>query len=141
PADPANAIAADQQTLAQLNDVQTKTLDGGLVRYFRANSGQKLEQFVNTRPGDDWEKFNDRQIRIALAGANWPYALAWKPEGGNGTITRSELRKAKSSVRDRQSLLRPAARRMIGYAVSVAIKSGMLPEYPGQDLGGFLKWD
>lgn len=140
PNDPVNALSRTAGTVTDGSDLQVKTFEGGLYRYLKAGKGHKLEQFTNSRPGDDWEKFNDRQIRKGLAGANWPYSMAWKPEGGNGTITRSELNKAKTSVSDRQSLLRTPARRAVGYAVSVAIKSGWLPEYKGSDLGGFLKW-
>jgi uncharacterized Fe-S cluster-containing radical SAM superfamily enzyme len=30
---------------------------------------------------------------------------------------------------------------VVGYAISKAIKSGILPAYKGADEGGFLKWD
>lgn len=142
--DPLNAISTDEngnEVVATENGMTVKSMSGGLVRYFKANTGAKIEQFVNNRPGDDWEKFNDRQIRQALAGANWPYSMVWKPDGTNGTVQRSELNKAKMAVKDRQSLLFWHARRMVGYAISVAIKDGILDPYPGSDAGGFLKWN
>jgi hypothetical protein len=145
PLDPANALGADGEPVTE-NGLQVKTYADGRVVYMRANSGDKLEQFVNNRPGDDWEKFNDRQIRKAMAGANWPYSMVWKPDGTNGTVQRSDLNKAKMSVADRQSLLDGHAKRMLGYAVSVMMKPesegglGIIPPYPGRDIGGFLKW-
>jgi hypothetical protein len=48
--------------------------------------------------------------------------------------------KVNRTVQDRQDLLRPAARRRVGYAVSKAVKLGILPPYRGTDLGGSLKW-
>lgn len=116
-------------------------LEGGTISYFKAGSGSKLEQFVNMRPGADWDQFQDRLARKALLGIGWPYSLCWKPDGQNGTQERAEIEKARTTILDRQELLRPMAQRILGYAVSKAIKSGYLPEYPGADLGGQLKWD
>lgn len=116
-------------------------LEGGTVTYFKAGTGSKLEQFVNMRPGADWDQFQDRLARKALLGVGWPYSLCWKPDGQNGTQERAEIEKARTTILDRQELLRPVAQRVIGYAVSKAIKSGILPEYRGTDEGGFLKWD
>lgn len=102
------------------------TLEGGLIRYFKSNSGSGLEQFVNHKPGEEWDMFNDRLIRIAFVGFNWPVSVTWKPEGG-GPDVRLDIAEARTSVRDRQSLLTPPARRQIGYAISKAIKLGILP--------------
>lgn len=134
--DPLNADNA----INDAGEIQTKLLDGGIIRYFKAGSGNKLEQFTSNRPTAEWDAFQDRQVRKALAGANWPYSMVWKADGSNGTVQRSDLNKAKMSVTDRQSLIKPHARRMVGYAVSAAIKSGIIPAYPGKDKGGFLKW-
>jgi hypothetical protein len=116
-------------------------LEGGTITYFKAGTGSKLEQFVNLRPGADWDQFQDRLARKALLGIGWPYSLCWKPDGQNGTQERAEIEKARTTILDRQELLRPMAQRILGYAVSKAINSGYLPEYPGTDLGGQLKWD
>lgn len=118
----------------------TQTLEGGMIRAFRAGSGSKLEQFKNERPGEAWDSFNDRIIRIALNEMNWPYSLTWKPDGMNGTQERSAIEQARSSIADRQDLLRPLAEQEVGYAISKAINLGQLPPYKGRDIGGFLKW-
>jgi hypothetical protein len=93
------------------------------------------------RPGQDWDQFQDRLARKALLGVGWPYSLCWKPDGQNGTQERAEIEKARTTILDRQELLKPVAQRVVGYAISKAIKEGLLPEYRGQDAGGFLKWD
>lgn len=136
--EPSNALNG---ALPPGGDPAVKMLQGGMIRYIKAGSG-KLEQFLNAKPGDDWEKFQDRIVRRALAGANWPYSMAWKPEGGNGTVQRADLNKAKSAVTDRQMLIFPRAKRMLGYAISVAMGDELkaLPKYKGKDKGGFLKW-
>jgi hypothetical protein len=117
-----------------------KSMMGGMVRYFKANGGGKLEQLVNQRPGEDWETFNDRLIRVCCCAANWPYSLAWKKDGTNGTATRADQNMARKAISDRQDLLKYPAVRAIRYAVSVAINNKLIPPYKGSDLGGFLKW-
>lgn len=114
--------------------------DGGMIRYFKAGSGGKLEAFMSSRPGDAWDSFQDRIARKALLGIGWPYSLCWKPDGMNGTQERSEIEKARTAIKDRQDLLAPRAKRICGYAISKAIKLGILPPYTGADKGGFLKW-
>jgi len=121
------------------NDLQVKSLQGGLIRYMKAGSGSKLEAMKMDRPGEIWENFWDRGIRSALSGANWPYSLVWKPTG-QGTAERLELQKADRAVMDRQDLLEPLARRRVGWALSVAINLGELPPYPGDDIGGQFQW-
>jgi hypothetical protein len=122
-------------------DMSIQRLEGGTITYFKSGSGSKLEQFVNMRPGADWDSFQDRLARKALLGIGWPYSLCWKPDGQNGTQERAEIEKARTTILDRQELRRPMANRIVGYAVSKAIKEGILPEYRGSDPAGFLQWD
>lgn len=135
----------DPINLAQGAGIQSETgvhvenLVGGLIKYFRAKGGGKLEQFKNQRPGEDWERHQDRIVRSSLAGIGWPYSFVWKREG-SGTDNRGDQELARASVLDRQATLRYPATRMCGYAVSKAIKLKLLPPYPGKDAGGQLKW-
>lgn len=134
--DPANlgreSTAASAGTLEKL--------EGGTILKYKAGTGSKVEFTKNERPGDAWESFQDRTIRMALLGMNWPYSLCWKAEGLTGTQERSEIEKARTSIRDRQDLLEPVAKRLVGYAVSKAVKLGILPPYTGADIGGSLMW-
>ncbi len=138
PGDPKNLFGA-RDTAGNDSQLQVKTMEGGLIRYMKAGSGAKLEAMKMDRPGEVWESFWDRGIRSALAGANWPMSLVWKPTG-QGTAERVELQKADRSVMDRQDLLEPLAIRRIGWAISVAINLGELPPYPGNDIGGQFRW-
>jgi hypothetical protein len=124
PDDPSNILIGDSTTGQGMT---YETMDGGAIRYFKSNSGGKLETIKSDRPGDVWESFHDRIIRSALAGINWPYSLVWKPTG-QGTAERSEIGKAQRAVEDRQDILNYAATRMIGYAVAKAQKQGILPQ-------------
>ena len=101
---------------------------GGTTRYFKSNSGNKLEQITHDRPGDVWEKFHDRMIRAGLAGVQWPMALVWKSPG-QGTAERQEVVRARRSIDARQGLLKRAAQRIVSYAVGKAIDNGDLEPF------------
>lgn len=100
---------------------------GGNAKYFRSNSGSKIEQLKNERPSVQLDAFMDRLIRNACVGAGWPYELTWDASKLGGANIRLLIAKAMRAVEDRQDLLRPIAKRCVGYAVAKAIKEGMLP--------------
>lgn len=139
PSDPSNLFPPKSGEVAAQDSMQVKSMQGGLIRYMKAASGSKLEAMKMDRPGEIWESFWDRGIRAALAGANWPYSLVWKATG-QGTAERVELQKADRAIQDRQDVLEPLAKRRIGWALSVAMKNGELPQYPGDDQGGQFNW-
>lgn len=122
--DPAIALNGNAGTATGMT---VEARDGGLIRYMKANSGAKLEAFKNDRPGDAWDRFMNRLLRNACSGANWPYELVWDISALGGANTRLILATAMHAVADRQELLRPFARRAVGYAISKAIKNGDLP--------------
>lgn len=114
---------------------------GGSVRYFRAGSGSKVEQMEQVQPSDAQERLMDRLMRNCLHGCGMPYEFFWDPSKLSGPAVRQVITKVNRSVSDRQTLLRAVARRRVGYAISKAIKLGILDPYPGNDLGGSLKWE
>lgn len=126
PNDPMNALTQASESPTGTG-ITSEYYMGGQVRYFRSNSGGKLETLKNERPGESWESFQDRVIRMALAGVNWPYSLSWKPSG-QGTAERHEIAKAQRAVEDRQDLLEKIASRLCNWAVAKAMKQGILPE-------------
>jgi hypothetical protein len=99
--------------------------DGGQTRYYRGNSGNKLEAFQFSRPGEGFERLMDRLERASLT-AMWPYELVWKPSELGGVNGRMVMARAKRFVADRQDLLAPSAKRRVGYAIAKAIKLGIL---------------
>lgn len=107
--------------------ITVESLDGGTVRYFKANSGGKIETLVNNRPGNPFLDFHDRLLKSAFAGLNWPYAFYNGHGAGGGTAQRTEIAMAQRSIEDRQDLLTYAAKRIIGYAIAKAQKRGDLP--------------
>jgi hypothetical protein len=115
-------------------------LYGGTTRYFRAGAGAKLEQLKSEVPSEATDRLMERLIRNAMLGAGMPPEFYWDPSKIGGASVRMIISKVNRTVADRQDLLRGVARRRVGYAISKAIKRGILPEYRGADLGGSLKW-
>lgn len=116
-----------------------QSMDGGTVRYFKSNSGGKIEALQNTRPGSPFLDYHDRLIKSAYAGLNWPYSFYTGQGSGGGTAQRTEIATAQRAVEDRQDLLEYAMRRIVGYAVSKAIKRKDLPASPDWYKFGFSK--
>lgn len=99
----------------------------GLVKYFRAGSNGKLETLKTDRPGEGWEKLMNRLIRNAYTGIGWPYELSWDSSAMNSGAIRLIVARAMRAVQDRQDLIRPVAKRSVGYAIAKAMKIGELP--------------
>jgi hypothetical protein len=106
------------------------------VRYFHANSGEKLEAFTSERPGDKGPAFLELILRGAYQGVNWPYEFTRDASKIGGANVRQIIDKVKRSVDLRQGVLGKPATRYTGYAISKAIKIGLLPRSPE-----WWKWD
>lgn len=127
--------AASVDSSGDTSGVQTELFYGGMVRHFKSRSGSKLEQLKHERPGEIWESFQDRVIRLSVGGC-WPYELIWKPGSITGPLVRNVQERARKKVTRRQKRLKLAARRMVGYAIAKAIKAGRLPHD-----AEWWKWD
>lgn len=123
--DPANLLRADTDNVE--SGITTQTFMGGSVRHFKSNSGSKLEQINQDRPGNVWESYQDRVARMFITGMNWSYSFVWKSAELTGTSQRAEIEKVRRSIDDRQALLEPPAKRVVGYAIAKAQKLGLLP--------------
>lgn len=124
--DPSMLYGSTNSTTGRPEGIGQQVMDGGMVRYFTSGSNSKLEQLNHDRPGPVWESFQDRLTRIALAGVNWPMSLTVEAVS-NGTANRVEMQRAENSVSDRQSLLKPFARKAVTFAVSKAMENGDIP--------------
>jgi capsid protein len=131
--DPYNDLVKDCATDKGLS---VQNMDGGTIRYFKSNSGGKLETLVNTRPGNPFLDFHDRLLKSSYAALNWPYAFYTGHAAGGGTAQRTEIAMAQRSVEDRQDLLFYVAERIVKYAIAKAQKRGDLPQ--SQD---WWKWE
>lgn len=107
-------------------DVLMERIIGGMVRYFKAGSGGKVEPMAKNVPGDMWEKFQDRLVRVSLVGIGVPYAIVWKHNENTGVADRSDIEIFHSTIQDRQELLFVPAYRKVCYGIAVAMNSGRL---------------
>lgn len=124
PDDPYTELAG---TTGDKAGVSVQSMDGGTIRYFRSNSGGKIDTIVNNRPGNPFLEFHERLLRAAYAGLPWPYAFYSGHGVGGGTAQRTEIAMAQRSIEDRQDLLFYAIKRIVGYAVAKAQKLEILP--------------
>ena len=131
--DPYNALVGNADTSQGMT---VQSMDGGTVRYFKSNSGGKIDTLVNNRPGNPFLDFHDRLLKSSYAALNWPYAFYSGACAGGGTAQRTEIACAQRSIEDRQDLLFYAAKRIVSYAVAKAQKRGDLPQSPD-----WYKWD
>jgi capsid protein len=106
-------------------DVKVNYLSGGAIRHYRAGTGSKIEVLKHENPGDMWSDYNDRMIRMTLAGIPWPQSLSWQATG-QGTAERRDIEQARRTVKDRQSTLMVLAKRCVGYATAKLIKLGRI---------------
>lgn len=87
------------------------------IHYLRSN--EDLEQFSQNTPGDIWERFQTRLWREAVVGAGWSYALVRvMSEGGQGTVERGEIVRARLAVTNRIKTLNRGAIRFITYGLT-----------------------
>lgn len=131
--EPGNALVGDTDTGKGMT---VESLDGGTVRYFRSNSGGKIETLQNTRPGNPFMAFHERLLKSAFAGLHWPSAFYEGHKAGGGTAQRTEIAMAQRAIEDRQDLMFYAARRIASYAIAKAQKRGDLPQ-----AADWWKWD
>ena len=61
--DPANG---DLPTCNGASGITFERLQAGTNRYFVAGSGSKIETIKHENPGEIWESFHDRMIRMEL---------------------------------------------------------------------------
>jgi hypothetical protein len=99
----------------------------GTNRYFVAGSGSKIETIKHENPGDVWESFHDRMIRMSLIGIGWSYSMTWKP-AGQGTAERAEVERARRAILARQKVLKYIAKRKLEYAYAVLAANGKITQ-------------
>lgn len=120
---------AGQSTAGTPSGLYTETIDGGMIRYFRAKNGGKLEAFQNDRPSGNQQSFEDKVARAAMHGSSWSMDFSLDPSGVGGASMRVVVEKINRSIEVVQKLLiEPAARRIDGWRISKFIKLGLLPE-------------
>lgn len=106
----------------------TQYLDGGEYRYFKANTGSKLEAFAWDRPAAAAQNFQERKIRDAFRGTEWDSFFSLDPQAVGGAPMRVIVAKINQVLKKRRKTVEKACNRVDGYGISKAIKLGDLPE-------------
>lgn len=106
-------------------DVQK--LDGGTIRYLRANTGSKLEQFEYDRPGGNSQNFMGETLRNAFKGTEWDVFFSLDPQKVGGAPMRVIVEKINMVAAKRRKLVRKCCLRIDGYAIAKFMKLGILP--------------
>jgi capsid protein len=112
--------------------VTSETLDGGAIRYYRANSGANIKAFESARPHSNMVNYVDDQLlRGAFQAMGWPVEFTWNPTKLGGANIRMIVEKAQRTIRSRQAKpLMQLYRRAVSYAIAKAVKAGLLPFNP-----------
>ncbi len=113
-----------------------KVIEDGLIRYFRAGSGNKIESLEGNRPGAAWESFMDHIARSAHRGMDWPIEMH-DLRGIGGASVRGLVSQVKRSVEQRQEQLWNPFKAAVLYAAARYMERGDLPMADDWDNVGF----
>lgn len=138
--DPAKAVITaaptDRDSDNNATSLTRQVLDGGLYKYFRAGTGSKLEAFRTDRPTEGQMQFEERVLRGAFTGMEWSMDFSLDPSKVGGAQMRIVIEKINEVLNKRRKMVSQAAMRVDGYALSKAIKGGILP--PNKE---WYKWE
>jgi hypothetical protein len=107
---------------------EMKMLDGGIYRYFKANTNSKLEPFHYDRPGANSQRFQEMLVRDAFRGIEWDSFFSLDPSAVGGAPMRVIVDRINRVLNKRREAARKTCLRVDTYGVAKAIKSGFLPE-------------
>lgn len=112
----------------ELVSLSKETLDGGVIEYYKASTGAKIEAIPDDRPSSNGMEF-DRQItRDALAGIGWSYDYAIDPTKAGGAQMRVVIEKINRTILHLQrTLIEPARRQLDNWRINVFMQRGDLP--------------
>lgn len=130
-ADEAKGLLASSATLTEGTGVKTavqqEKMDGGQYRYFRASSGEGLEAFSYDRPGANAIAFQESMLRDAFRGMGWDHYFSTEILKVGGAPLRVLVDKINLQIKERQKAVAKVCMRVGGYALSKAMKLGLLP--------------
>ena len=133
--------AADDDDITQVGgnacggSTNVQNFEQGMVKYFKAGDGSKIEPILSQRPTIEWQQFQDRLRKQAVVGVGWSETLMEGNPDFNSVSTRLAIKLAEKAVEDRQQILIGAGRRILAYATARFINLGILPKN-----NEFWKW-
>lgn len=97
----------------------------GYARYFKANSGEKIEVVNDQRPAQNVQAFLDRIERRVLASVGVPIEFIVNNNGS--AATRLTVDNFRNTIKSRQAIVDKIAKLMVVYALNKAAASGLIP--------------
>lgn len=128
--DPAKSSVIGARTFNASNQVTgltSEALEGGTYRYFKSNSGSKLNAFHFDRPTSNVMTFQENVVRDCFRGINWDYFFSVDPTKIGGASLRIVVDKLNRVLGRLRKMQKKAATRVHGYALAKGMKLGLLP--------------
>jgi len=110
----------------QKTALDTQELVGGTYRYFKNGLG-KITAHSYNRPGSDSLKFQEKVLRDCFKGMQWDFFFSVNPAEQGGAGMRIVIDKVNRVIEERRRQREKCAIRVIGWALSKAIKIGAVP--------------
>jgi hypothetical protein len=108
--------------------VAVERMEGGMIRYFRSNSGGGLEAFESNRPSVSSMDFEARIMTEAFFGMEWDPSLSLRLQEPGGALARAVIQKIRRSIQNIQKVEVKAAFREDLHGLANAIRIGALPQ-------------
>ena len=112
--------------------IQVESFEGGMIRYYKANSGAGIKTHTSDRPSDQWLNFDKQIIQSAMYGMGWRIEML-DLSTLRGAPVRGFQDNINKTIHARFNALAPIAKRCALYQVAKLIKRGDLPEHPEWD--------
>lgn len=128
PDDLAQRLFAQKRGITDSTDPLTiQEYDSGTTKYFKSNTGSGLEFHTPERPGENWQAFFDRVVRLALYGMEWEPDFALAIKEPKGAWARTILEKVNRVTKMNFDTEVRTVRMVDFYAINKAISLGVLP--------------
>lgn len=122
-------IANDSTTNAA-QSLPTQVAQPGLIQYFKAGTGQKIEFPEDDNPGANVMEFQREMLRSFFHGIGWSFDM-YDPTKAGGAQMRVVVEKINASLSEMEKLgLRPVMKRITGWRTAKHIKAGRLTADP-----------
>ena len=101
----------------------------GRIMYFRAGRNEGVKVVAQDQPGENVVNYQNEIIREGLQSLGWSYDFSHNPSKVGGAQMRVVIEKIEARLHEiRTMLVAPVARRITGFRIAKAIKSGYLRE-------------
>ena len=128
--DPTGSILRGTSTRTDNNELtatpSVEHFDDATIRYFRANTGSKIEAPNSQRPSVQHQQFTFEILRSAFEALGWPIEF-YDPSALGGANIRLRVAQAKRTLESLQHIARRIAARKHTYMIAKLIKLGVLP--------------